>query len=63
MHYSIDSYVTKALPVKYRITAHSPFILAAKTRFVTLPSTKVLNSSEKSSWLQKRVLHGVVPHN
>ena len=26
MHYSIDCYVAKALPVKYQITAHRPFI-------------------------------------
>jgi len=32
----------------------------AKTRFVTLLSTEVLNSLEKSSWLQKRE---VVAHN
>ena len=34
----------------------------AKTRFETLLS-EVLNSLEKSSWLQKRACHGVVPHN
>ena len=40
MHYSIYCYVaiTKALPVKYQITAHRPFMngLVVKMRSVTL---------------------------
>ena len=66
MHYSIDCYVAKALPVKY-VANHSTQAIhachVAKTRFVTLLSTEVLNSLEKLSWLQRRAFHGVVPHN
>ena len=46
MHYSIDCYVAKALlPVKYQITSTQAIHAwhVAKTRFVTLLSTKVLN--------------------
>ena len=39
---------------------HPWHVHVAKTRFVTFLSTELLNSLEKSSWLQKR---GVVPHN
>ena len=50
MHYSIDCYVAKALPMNYQITAPRPFMHGmhvAKTRFVNLLSTEVLNSLEK----------------
>ena len=66
MYYDIDCYGAKALPLKYQITAHRPFmhgIYIAKTEFVTLLSTKVLNSLEKLSWLQRRPFHYEVPHN
>ena len=60
----LNCYVAKALLVKYQITAHPPWmdIHVAKTRFVTLLSTKMLNTS-KLSCLQRRACHGVVPHN
>ena len=50
MYYGIDCYAAKALPVKYQIAAHRPFMHAwhvAKTKFVTLLSTKVFNSFKK----------------
>ena len=56
-HYNIDCIVAKALPMKYHITAHRLLIHAwhvAKTRFVTLLSTRVLNSLEKLSWLLRK---------
>ena len=34
MHYSIDCYVAKALPVKYQITFMHGMYSVAKTRFV-----------------------------
>ena len=42
----LNCYVTKALLVKYQITAHPPCmdIHIAKTRFVTLLPTKMLNT-------------------
>ena len=52
------------LPVKYQITAHRPFMHGMQlNEVVTLLSTKVLNSLEKLSWLQRRAFHGIVPHN
>ena len=57
--------VAKALPVE--VSDHSTQAIhawhVAKTRFVALLSTQVLNSLEKLSWLQRRAFHGVVPHN
>ena len=52
IQYRNELLVAKALAVKYQITAHRPFThawIVAKTRFVTLLSTKVLNSLEKLS--------------
>ena len=63
MHYSIGCYVAKALPVKYQITFMHGMYNVAKTRFVTLlVVSKVLNSLEKLSWLQRRAFRGEVPH-
>ena len=62
MHYSIDCYVAKALPVKKCTQAIHAWHVA-KIEVVTLLSTKVLIILEKLSWLQRRAFHGVVPHN
>ena len=66
MHYSIDCYVAKALATS-ELSDHSTQDIhawhVAKTSFVTLLSTNVLNSLEKLSWLQRRAFHWVVPHN
>ena len=66
MHYSTDCYeaikgCTSEVSDHSTQTIHAWHV--AKTRFVTLLSTKVLNSLEKLSWLQRRAFHGIVPHN
>ena len=61
MHYSIDCYVASEVSDHSTQAIHAWHV--AKTRFVTLLSTKVLNSLEKLSWLQRRAFHGAVPHN
>ena len=59
---ALKCYVVKALPVKSQITAHRPCMAyIAKTRFVTLLSTKI--AQIKLSCSQRRACHGVVTHN
>ena len=53
LHFTLSDHSTQAIHARQ----------VAKTRFVTVLSTKVLNTSEELSWLQRRVFDGVVPHN
>ena len=50
------------LPVNYQITAHRPWHIV-KMRFVTLPSTKLLNSLEEIVMLAEKSLSRAVPQN